>query len=89
MMNNPARRKQVRRTILETLKMAKGYALEESTLLKYVNDLIKPPISIGEWTLTLQDLKSGEYIREAEDTLDPEMKQWLITEFGKNLLTSL
>lgn len=88
-MINPVRRKQVRRTVLETLKMSGNYALEESTMWKFVNDLIKPPLTFGEWGVTLQALKEGGFIREAEDTLDPGMKQWLITELGKNLLTSL
>jgi hypothetical protein len=88
-MINPVRRKQVRRTLLETLKMAGNYALEESTMWGYVNDLIKPPVNFGERGVTLKELRDGGFIREAEDTLDPEMKQWLITELGKNLLTSL
>lgn len=88
-MNNPVRRKQVRRTVLETLKMAGNYALEESTMWGFVNDLIKPPLTYGEQGVTLKELRDGGFIREAQDTLDPEMKQWLITELGKNLLTSL
>lgn len=88
-MTNPARRKQARRVILETLAMAGNYALEESALLGFVNDRIKPPLNYAEQGVALAGLRDGKYIRKAEDTLDPEMKQWVITELGRNLLTSI
>jgi hypothetical protein len=47
-MSSPVRKKQVRRAILETLEMAKGYALEQGALEMHVNDLLRPPVEHEE-----------------------------------------
>jgi len=86
---NPNRRKQIARALLETLAMAGGYALEEGALFNFVNDLIKPPMDFGEKGVTTAFLKEQGWIRTAEDSADPGMKQWVITELGRNYLASL
>ncbi len=87
---NPARRKQVARTMLETLAMAGGYALEDSILLSMVNDLVKPPMDLAEQGIQKKLLIDQGFMKEAApDALDPGMKQWVITELGRNYLASL
>lgn len=86
---NPLRRKQVAKSLLEALNMAGGYALEESRMFSFIDDLIRPPLSFGERGTTLQNLKDGGYIRTATDPLDPGMKMWVITDLGRNYLASL
>ena len=88
-MTNPVRRKQARRAMLEALSHAGSYALPEQVMLEFVNDLIKPPLSFGEQGVTLAFLRDQQFIRLVPDSLDPEMKQWIITELGKNFLASL
>lgn len=88
-MDNPARTKQIRRTFLNALAMAGNYALPEDVLFNFVDDLVKPPLQFTERGLTTAFLKTGGFIRGVEDTLDPGLKQWVITELGKNLLASL
>lgn len=88
-MINPMRRKQAARAFLEALAMAGGYALEESILWSYVNDLLKPPLSFGEKGVINKFLKDNGWIREATDSMDPGMKQFVITELGRNQLASL
>ena len=88
-MINPIRRKQIARAFLEALSMAGGYALEETMLFSYVNDLVKPPLDFTEKGMTKKLLMDAKYIREATDPLDPGMKQWVITELGRNYLASL
>jgi hypothetical protein len=88
-MINPVRRKQIHRALLEALSMAGGYALEESMLFNYVDDLVKPPLSFAEKGCTTAFLKDQQWIRQVEDTMDPGMKQWVITELGRNQLASL
>lgn len=85
---SPVRKKQVRRAILETLEMAKGYALECGTLETHVNDLLRPPCTDDEWKDAITFLGLGEYIRNVSNDFDTTMKQWCITERGKTLLRS-
>ncbi len=85
---NPVRKKQVLRMILETLEMARGYALESSMLETHVNDLLRPPLTGAEWDHATEHLCAGEYIREVPSDFDPSLKQWCITERGKTLLRS-
>jgi len=87
--NNPVRRKQIARAILEALSMAGGYALENSILISYANDIVKPPLTFGEEGVTLKLLKDSGWIRQATDALDPGMKQWVLTDLGRNYLASL
>lgn len=88
-MTNPVRRRQACRTILDTLAMAGTYALEESMLLGYVNDLIRPPLNYAEQGIAMASLKDSGYIRLVPDSLDKDLKQWVITEHGRNFLASL
>jgi hypothetical protein len=85
---SPVRKKQVRRAILETLEMAKGYALESGALEMHVNDLLRPPVDSDEWKDAINFLGLGEYIRIVNNDFDTTMKQWCITERGKTLLRS-
>jgi len=88
-MINPQRRKQITRAFLEALSMAGGYALEEGLLFNYVDDLVKPPLQFTERGCVTHALKTAGLIRNAEDSLDPGMKQWVITELGRNRLAAL
>ena len=89
-MINPLRKKQAAKCYLETLQMAGGYAVEDSRLMSFVDDLIRPPLTYAEHGVAKQDLRNGKYIREATpDALDPGMKQWVITDLGRNYLASL
>ena len=88
-MVNHVRVKQIRRAFLQALAMSGHYAMPEETLWSFVDDLVKPPLVFGEKGVTLAFLRDGKFIREAPDTLDPGLKQWVITELGRNLLASL
>ena len=69
---SPVRKKQVRRAILETLEMAKGYALESGTLEMHVNDLLRPPLTDDEWKDAINWLGPVSYthLRAHETVLD-------------------
>lgn len=86
---NPARTKQIRRTALSALDMAAPYALPEETLWSHVSDLVRPPLSDVERKETAEFLTAKDFIRAVRDDMDPELKQWVITEVGKSLLASL
>jgi len=86
---NPLRRKQIVRAMLETLSMAGGYALEDSIFLSYVDDLIKPPLDFGEKGLFKKLCIDEGWMRAVEDSLDPGLKQYVLTELGRNYLASL
>jgi|688.fasta_scaffold2001672_2 hypothetical protein len=88
-MINPARRIQISRAVLEALSMAGSYALEESRLFSFVDDLVAPPLQYTEQGLTTKFLKDQGWIREAPNSMDPGLKQWVITESGRNQLASL
>lgn len=86
---NPARRKQVLRTILEVLKMAAPYAVEEQSMFRMVDDLLRPPLHFGERGPTLTQLRSQKFIVQVEDSLDPELRQFALTDLGKTFLATL
>ena len=88
-LTNPARRKQVRRVVLEALRHASPYALTREVLESHVNDLIRPPLSFGEWGVTEQFLEAGKFIAAIRSDIDPDMKLWAITDLGKTLLATL
>lgn len=88
-MINPLRRKQAAKCYLESLQMAGGYALEDSRLMSFVDDLIRPPLSFAEHGVVKQMLRDNKFIKAVEDTLDPGLKQWVITDLGRNYLASL
>jgi hypothetical protein len=88
-MINPLRRKQAAKAYLEALQMAGGYALEDGRLMSFVDDLIRPPLSFSEHGVLKAMLKDGHYIRKAEDAMDPGMTMWVITDLGRNYLSSL
>lgn len=87
--SNPARRKQVRRVVLEALRHASPYALTREVLESHVNDLIRPPLTFGEWGITEEFLAKGKFIVAIHSDIDPDMKQWAITDLGKTLLATL
>jgi hypothetical protein len=86
---NPVRHRQTARAILEALQMAGGYALENSVLISYTNDVVKPPLTFAEEGVTLKLLSDHGFIRKVPDSLDAGLKQWVITELGRNHLASL
>jgi len=88
-MTNPIRRKQIIRALLEALSMSGGYALEESLLFNFVDDLVKPPLQYTEKGIATHFCKTAGWIINVPDTMDPDMKQWLITELGRNQLASI
>ena len=88
-MSSPFRRKQVRRAILETLDMAKGYALESLTLQSFVDDQLRPPMGGDEWREAINEFLLGEFVRFVPSPLDPLMKQYVLTERGKSALQSI
>jgi hypothetical protein len=85
---NPFRTRQIRRSILETLQMTGGYALETNALETFVNDQLRPPLQPDEWKDAINWLGLGEYIAIVPNDMDTTMKQWCITERGKTLLRS-
>ena len=89
MIPNPLRRKQATKAVLETLAMAGTYALEQSRLMSFTNDLIKPPLDRGEQGVILKLLSDGGFIVRVPDSLDPELDQWVITDHGKAHLLSI
>lgn len=88
-MTNPLRRKQIAKAYLEALQMAGGYALEDSRLTSFCNDLVKPEPTGGEHGVVKAMLRDGHYIRRTEDAMDPGMVMWVITDLGRNYLASL
>ncbi|MDP3851974.1 MAG: hypothetical protein Q8Q59_15840 [Luteolibacter sp.] len=86
---NPMRRKQIIRALLDALAMAGGYALEDSLLFGFVNDLVKPPLENEERTVITKFCDDEGWIRLVPDSMDPGLKQWVITELGRNTLASL
>lgn len=88
-MENPLRRKQIAKAYLEALGMAGGYALEDSRLMAFVNDLVRPEPKCSEHGVVKNFLRTQGYIRKTEDALDPGMVMWVSTELGRNYLASL
>lgn len=86
---SPYRKKQVRRAILETLLMAKGYALENQHLQSCVDDMVKPALTDDEWKDAVTFLGGGEYMRRVAEDADVTLVQWAITTRGKTLLASI
>lgn len=86
---SPYRKKQVRRAILETLVMAKGYALETQHLQSCVDDMVKPALTEDEWKESVTFLATGEYMRRIAEDVDVTLVQWAITTRGKTLLASI
>lgn len=86
---SPFRKKQVRRAILETLDMAKGYALESLTLQTFVDDQLRPPLGGHEFMDAMNDFLQGEFVRFVPSSLDQSLKQYVLTERGRSLLQSL
>ena len=88
---NPLRRMHLLRTLLETLSYAQGYAVPEPALRPQVDGLLRPPTSDGEWADAVKDLSAPARgaIVQVPAELDPELKQWAITERGRVLLATL
>ena len=85
---NPFRTRQIRRSILDTLQMTGGYALESGALQTFVNDQLRPPLDPDEWNEAITFLGLGDYIAIVPNDMDTSIKQWCITERGKTLLRS-
>jgi predicted transcriptional regulator len=86
---NPVRRKQVLRTMLEVLKMASPYAVEEQAMMRMVNDLLRPPLHFGERGPSITQLRDQKFIIQVEDSLDKELRQFALTDLGKTFLATL
>lgn len=83
------RTKQVRRAILDALKLANGYALEVEALRQHVGDLLRPPVSDEEWALHIDWLETQCHIVRIPSAIDDQLIQFSITERGRVLLQSL
>lgn len=86
---NQFRKTDIARSILETLKHAQGYAVPEVALRPQVSGLVRPPATDDEWTAATDMLAAREAIAAIPSELDPELKQWAITERGRVLLQTL
>jgi hypothetical protein len=88
-MANPQRTKQIRRAVLQALKPARPFALPEETMLSFVDDLVKPPLSETERAEMLTWLADEKVAAQVEGALDPKAVEWVLTEVGGSLLASL
>ncbi|WAC18872.1 hypothetical protein OVA24_16700 [Luteolibacter sp. SL250] len=86
---DPARITIIRRTILETLKNAQGYAVEVSILRNFVSTLLRPPVTDEEWANHIAWLVKGGFIVLVPSDLDDSIQQYAITERGRVLLATL
>lgn len=86
---NPLRRKHIAKAYLEALAMAGGYALEDSRLMSFVDDLLRPPPGYAEHGMVKAQLKDAKFIRKTTDPLDGGMEMWVITDLGRNYLAGL
>lgn len=86
---NQFRKSDIARSILETLQHAQGYAVPEVGLRPQVSGLVRPPATDDEWTAAIDMLAGREAIAAIPSELDPELKQWAITERGRVLLKTL
>lgn len=89
---NPMRKKEIARTILETLNHARGYAVPEASLRPQVDGLLRPPVTDEEWaqaTYTLENPLGSWAITRVPSELDDSLIQWAITERGRVLLATL
>jgi hypothetical protein len=86
---NFLRTKAIRRAVLDALKMAGSYALPDETLRKHVGDLERPQPSDEEWSLAVDWLETNQFIAAIPSDLDPDLKQWAITERGRTILATL
>jgi hypothetical protein len=88
---NSVRKKLIRQTLLETLKHAQGYAVPEESLRPHVDALIRPPLSDAEWNSAITEMAdpSRGLIAAVPSDLDPDLKQWAITERGRTVLATL
>lgn len=83
------RRSNVLRTILECLDFAKGYALPEEALRPQVEALLRPPPAEEEWAEAIDWLETNDLVAQIPSDLDPDLKQWSITERGRVRLKTL
>jgi hypothetical protein len=86
---NYFRKNDIARAILQTLQHAHGYAVPEPSLRPQVNGLIRPPADDAEWTAATDMLAARESIVAIPAEIDPDLKQWAITERGRVLLATL
>ena len=89
MSDNPARTVTVRKTLLETLAFAHGYALAETTLKSQIDALVRPPVSDDEWKVALHWMQLQQLITQVESDLDETLVQYAITERGRVKLAAL
>jgi hypothetical protein len=76
----------LRRFTLELLEAAEPYALTERQLGIELSLRFRPRVTAAELEGTVTFLASRGFVAVMEDTLDPHLAQWLITETGKALL---
>lgn len=80
------RQQQLRRRVLETLENCDGFALPEKTLRSHVDALERPGPTDEEWQAVVEFLLGAEAIRDVPNGLDPDLKQYTLTERGRVLL---
>lgn len=86
---NPARTKALRRTILEQLNHAQGYALPDDALRPMVNSLLRPPTTDEEWNHSMDWLETNTLTVRVASDLDADLIQHSITERGRVALQTL
>jgi hypothetical protein len=86
---NQFRKSDIARAILQTLKHAQGYAVPEPSLRPQVDGMLRPPAKDDEWSAAIDMLAAREAVAAIPSELDPELKQWAITERGRVLLATL
>jgi len=80
------RERTLREAALEILERAEPYALPEGQLHIELNGRVRPRVGQAEFDDAVTYLATRKYIALLEDSLDPELPQWLITDAGKALL---
>jgi len=88
-MSNPFRIKQIRRTALQALSFATGYALEEGILRTHVGDITRPPLTDEEWADTVAWLLDNNLMVPIDCLPDDTLQQWAITEHGRTVLATI
>jgi hypothetical protein len=79
----------IRHTILGVLRQTKPYMVPQPQLLREVNLLVRPAITLGELVKHLSWLKAQEMITFEADSMEPknpDARKWMIREAGEAAL---